>query len=111
MLQTRQQPPHLRPTGTIEIEARDSVDLALEEIREKCGLAELPRRIECYDVSTLQGTLAVASRVAFEDGKPAKSDYRRYRIKEAMGGDDYDCLREVMRRRLRKVDSEPLPIY
>ena len=91
------------------IDARDSVETALEEIREKCGLAQLPRRIECYDVSTLQGTLAVASRVAFEDGKPVKNHYRRYRIKEAMGGDDYDCLREVMRRRLRKVDSEPLP--
>ena len=91
------------------IEARDSVELALEEIRDKCALGELPRRIECYDVSTLGGTLAVASRVVFEEGKPAKHDYRRYRIKEAMGGDDYDCLREVMRRRLRKVEAEPLP--
>ncbi len=91
------------------IDARDSVEAALEEIRDKCGLAALPRRIECYDVSNLQGTLAVASRVVFEDGLPAKNDYRRYRIKDAMGGDDYDCLREVLRRRLRKVDSEPLP--
>jgi excinuclease ABC subunit C len=45
----------------------------------------------------------------FEDGRPTKKDYRRYRIKEAAGGDDYDCLREVMHRRLARVESEPLP--
>jgi excinuclease ABC subunit C len=47
--------------------------------------------------------------VVFEDGRPRKGDYRRYRIRRAAGGDDYDCLREVMRRRLGKVESEPLP--
>lgn len=89
--------------------ARDSIEGALEEIQERCGLAVLPRRIECYDVSNLQGTLPVASRVVFESGEPVKADYRRYRIKEAMGGDDYDCLREVMRRRLARHEKEPLP--
>ncbi len=91
------------------IEARDSVEVALEELREKCGLSRLPRRIECYDVSTLNGTLAVASRVVFEDGKPDKSSYRRYRIRQALAGDDYGCLREVLCRRLRRVETEPLP--
>jgi excinuclease ABC subunit C len=91
------------------LEARDSVDATLAELQERLGLAELPRRIECYDVSTLQGSLAVASRVVFEDGRPRKADYRRYRIRQAEGGDDYDCLREVMRRRLDKAESEPLP--
>ena len=91
------------------IEARSSIDAALKEVEERCGLRSVPRRIECYDVSTLQGTLAVASRVVFEDGKPLKNEYRRYRIQEAMGGDDYDCLREVMRRRLARVEQEPLP--
>jgi excinuclease ABC subunit C len=89
--------------------ARESVDAALGELQERLGLSRLPRRIECYDVSTLSGSLAVASRVVFEDGKPRKNDYRRYRIRQAVGGDDYDCLREVMRRRLDKVDVEPLP--
>jgi excinuclease ABC subunit C len=51
----------------------------------------------------------VASRVVFEDGRPCKKDYRRYRIQEAAGGDDYDCLREVMKRRLARVEEEPLP--
>jgi len=89
--------------------ARESVDAALAELQERLGLAQLPRRIECYDVSTLSGSLAVGSRVVFEDGKPRKADYRRYRIRQAAGGDDYDCLREVMRRRLDKVEAEPLP--
>jgi len=91
------------------LEARESVEAALAELQERLGLARLPRRIECYDVSTLQGSLAVASRVVFEDGRPRKADYRRYRIRQAAGGDDYDCLREVMRRRLDKVEAEPLP--
>jgi excinuclease ABC subunit C len=91
------------------LEARESVQSVLEGLQRDCGLARLPRRIECYDVSNLQGSLAVASRVVFEDGLPAKSEYRRYRIKQAMGGDDYDCLREVLTRRLAKLDSEPLP--
>ncbi len=91
------------------LEARESVDAALAEIESQCHLSRTPRRIECYDVSNLQGALPVASRVVFEDGRPSKKDYRRYRIKEATGGDDYDCLREVMRRRLARVETEPLP--
>lgn len=88
---------------------RASLDAAFEELQAKCALSALPRRIECYDVSTLAGTLAVASRVVFEDGQPDKSSYRRYRIKQALAGDDYACLREVLARRLRRIDSEPLP--
>ncbi len=91
------------------LEARESVDAALEELREKMGLAQLPRVIECYDVSNLAGTLAVASRVVFEDGQPRKADYRRYRIREAAAGDDLACMREVMARRLERADREPLP--
>jgi excinuclease ABC subunit C len=89
--------------------ARDSVDTALDELEERCRLSKRPHRIECYDVSNLQGTLAVASRVTFEDGEPVKKDYRRYRIKEAEAGDDYGCMREVLDRRLRRVETEPLP--
>jgi excinuclease ABC subunit C len=89
--------------------AKESVETALAEIHEACALERLPRRIECYDVSNLAGTLAVASRVVFEDGAPRKADYRKYKVREAMAGDDYDSLREVLRRRLERVDSEPLP--
>lgn len=89
--------------------ARESVETALEELVDRCGLGRSPRRIECYDVSNLQGSLAVASRVVFEEGEPVKRDYRRYRIREAEAGDDYACLREVLDRRLQRVPSEPLP--
>jgi len=88
---------------------RETLDATFEELRERLGLATLPHRIECYDVSTLHGTFSVASRVTFEDGKPVKNDYRRYRIHDAAGGDDYGCLREVIERRLGRRDAEPLP--
>jgi len=91
------------------LRARTSVASTLEEIRKRCNLTTLPRRIECYDVSHLQGTLAVASRVVFEDGVAVKADYRRYRIHQAKAGDDYDCLREVLQRRVVRTEAEPLP--
>jgi excinuclease ABC subunit C len=94
---------------TQRLEARESLDAALEELRERLGLRALPRRIEGYDISTLHGTLAVGSRVVFEDGQPARSLYRRYRIREAPAGDDYACLREVIARRLARAASDPLP--
>jgi excinuclease ABC subunit C len=97
--------------GTLErrIAARETMDSALADLQEKLGLANLPQRIECYDVSNLAGTLAVASRVVFESGAPDKNAYRRYRIHEAQAGDDLACMREVLTRRLDKREKEPLP--
>jgi excinuclease ABC subunit C len=94
---------------TRRLEARESVTAAMEELRVRLGLSQIPRRIEGYDVSTFRGSIAVASRVVFEDGAARKSDYRRYRIREAAADDDLACLREVFQRRLARVDSEPLP--
>jgi excinuclease ABC subunit C len=94
---------------TQRLDARESVDAALEELRDRLGLRELPRRIEGYDVSTLQGTLTVGSRVVFEDGQPLSAHYRRYRIREAAPDDDYACLREVLARRLARAAADPLP--
>jgi excinuclease ABC subunit C len=91
------------------LDARANVVATLAELQQRLSLARLPRRIECYDVSTLGGTLAVASRVAFADGQPDKSGYRRYRIRDAAAGDDFGCLREVLTRRLAKRASDPLP--
>ena len=91
------------------LDARENVLATLADLQQRLGLAQLPRRIECYDVSTLGGTLAVASRVAFADGQPDKNGYRRYRIREAAAGDDFGCLREVLSRRLERRDSDPLP--
>ncbi len=91
------------------LEARASLEGAIEELRKRLRLACPPRRIEGYDVSSFHGTLAVASRVVFEDGQPVKAGYRRYKIREAAPDDDYACLREVMQRRVQKRASEPLP--
>ncbi len=91
------------------LDARENVLATLAELQERLGLARLPRRIEGYDVSTLGGTLAVASRVAFENGQPDKNGYRRYRIRDAAAGDDFACLREVLTRRLERRESDPLP--
>ena len=91
------------------VENRESLDAALRELQEELSLQQLPRRIECYDISHLAGTLAVASRVSFVDGQPDTSGYRRYRIKEAAAGDDLACMREVIARRFAKREQDPLP--
>lgn len=80
----------------------DSITAALSEMADKLKLPVLPHRIECYDVSNIQGTAATASMAVFEDGLPLKSAYRRFRIREVKGPDDYAMLREVFRRRLKR---------
>jgi excinuclease ABC subunit C len=83
---------------------------ALAELGERSDLPRPPRRIEGYDISTLHGTLTVGSRVVFEDGLPDKSDYRRYRIREAPPDDDYACLREVIGAGSRARTASRCPI-
>lgn len=78
----------------------------LDEIMEKLSLPERPRRIECYDISTFQGTETVASQVVFEDGVPAKEHYRRYRIRTVTGIDDFASMREVLSRRFKHTEYE-----
>ncbi|RAY13885.1 excinuclease ABC subunit C [Actinomadura craniellae] len=80
--------------------------LALQEIQEALGLAEAPLRIECYDVSNLQGTDVVASMVVFEDGLPRKSEYRRFKIRTVEGQDDVRSIHEVITRRFRRHLAE-----
>ncbi|MBA2509134.1 MAG: excinuclease ABC subunit UvrC [Nocardioidaceae bacterium] len=85
---------------------------ALEELQRGLGLAEAPLRIECYDVSNLQGTQVVASMVVFEDGLPRKSEYRRFVIKGVTGQNDVASMHETLTRRFRRmlddqVDAQP----
>jgi excinuclease ABC subunit C len=82
---------------------------ALESLQAALRLNVLPRRIECYDISHLQGVFHVGSRVCFVDGQPEKDGYRRYKIREAAGGDDYAAMREVLRRRVQRIDGDPAP--
>jgi excinuclease ABC subunit C len=72
---------------------------ALEELKTYLGLPRLPKRIECYDISSIQGTAAVGSMVVFENGQPKPSHYRRFRIKTITGIDDYAMMQEVIGRR------------
>lgn len=78
----------------------------LEEIKSKFNLPEIPRRIECYDISTFQGAETVASQVVFEDGVPAKEHYRRYKIKTVEGINDFASMYEVLSRRFKHTEYE-----
>jgi excinuclease ABC subunit C len=79
---------------------------AMSEIQEALGLDDAPLRIECYDVSNLQGTHVVASMVVFEDGLARKSEYRRFAIKGTGGTDDISSIFEVITRRFRRYLAE-----
>ena len=79
---------------------------ALNELQEALGLPESPLRIECYDMSHLQGTDYVGSMVVMEDGLPKKSEYRRFKIKSGQGNDDFRAMEEVLTRRLTAYLAE-----
>jgi excinuclease ABC subunit C len=79
---------------------------ALEEIQRNLDLPEAPLRIECFDVSNLQGTQVVASMVVFEDGLPRKSDYRRFVVRRVAGQNDVAAMHEVVYRRFKRYLEE-----
>jgi excinuclease ABC subunit C len=98
----------LRERGNRD-EARRKV---LAEIQQKLCLQRLPRRMECFDISTIQGQATVASLAVVVDGEPASAEYRHYRVKTVAGSDDYAALREVLGRRLRRgLDESSLPDF
>jgi excinuclease ABC subunit C len=83
---------------------------ALTELQSALSLHEAPLRIECYDMSHLQGTDYVGSMVVLEDGLPKRSDYRRFTVKSVAGNDDYAAMDEVLTRRLTALqESKPAP--
>ncbi len=79
---------------------------ALAEIERELHLPRLPLRMECYDISNIQGRAAVGSMVVFEKGKPKPAHYRRFRIKTVFGADDYAMLQEVLRRRFKRFSLQ-----
>jgi len=89
--------------------AREDAEVTLGRLQRRLGLAKLPRVIECYDISHIQGAETVASMVVFVDGQPEKSRYRTYKIREAESPDDFACMYEVLVRRFRRAreSSEP----
>ena len=82
---------------------------ALEEIQEALELDTPPLRIECFDISNLQGTEVVASMVVFEDGLPRKSEYRRFLIRHVDGQNDVAAMHEVITRRFRRLLDDRVP--
>lgn len=90
----------LKSRWLTDINARES---AMKELQEQLNLPRLPRRVECYDISNLQGTTPVGSMVVFEDGQPKASHYRRFQIKTVDGIDDYAMMQEMLLRRFHHL--------
>jgi len=78
------------------------ISSGLQELKNRLRLPKMPRRIECYDVSNIQGTLAVGSMIVLEKGWPKPAHYRRFRIKTVAGADDYAMIQETLRRRFKR---------
>ncbi|MCC6237624.1 MAG: excinuclease ABC subunit UvrC [Dehalococcoidia bacterium] len=93
----------LRAHRTRWLSDRDKTQQALSMLQDELDLPAPPARIECYDISTIQGTSTVASMVVFKHGQPANSEYRRFRIKTVEGQDDFASMREVLTRRFRRL--------
>ena len=81
----------------------DNLQWAMSEIQEALNLPRLPRRMECYDISNIQGANPVGSMVVFQDGRAKTSDYRRFKIKSVAGVDDYSMMQEMLTRRFKRL--------
>jgi excinuclease ABC subunit C len=93
-----------------EVQKYSEVDQSVFELQKVLGLKKTPFRIECVDISHLSGTNTVASLVAFRNGRPDKKNYRKFIIKTVEGVDDFASMREVMTRRIRRLESEGIPM-
>ncbi len=87
----------------LEEARRNKVASTLDALREELALPRIPVRIECYDISNTMGTNSVASMVVFQGGRPAKGEYRRFKIRTVEGADDFASMAEVIRRRLDRL--------
>jgi len=97
-------------TAAEERLARESSSATLlSDLAERLHLSAPPKRIECYDISNIQGEMAVGSRVVFIDGKPDRALYRRYRIRGVLQSDDFAMMREVLSRRFKPESEEERP--
>lgn len=99
-------------TRTVNMYRRIAPDLkkGMEELRQSLGMPRMPATIEALDISNISGVMAVGSVVVFKNGVPSKDDYRRFRIREVEGVDDYGMIREVFRRRYGRMIEEKRPL-
>lgn len=79
---------------------------ALSKLKEKLNLTKIPNRIECYDISHISGTNQVASMVVFIAGRPAKNMYRKFKMRNQNGPNDFECLMQTLERRISELDGE-----
>jgi excinuclease ABC subunit C len=96
----------------VELQAKgakyDEMNRSIFELQKELNLSNPPLCIECFDISHLSGEDPVASMVRFVNGFPSKSNYRKYKVKMAMGGDDFASMREILTRRLTRLQAENL---
>jgi excinuclease ABC subunit C len=85
----------------------DKINSALNRLKDVLNLPQIPKRIECYDISNTQGTNPVGSMVVFADGLPAKSQYRKFKIQGKQTPDDFAMMREMLTRRLSRLQYSP----
>ncbi len=88
----------------------DFVPHSLKSLQRDLRLENVPRKIECFDNSNIQGSDPVSSLVVFEDGKPKKSEYRKYKVKSVVGPDDFASMKEVVERRYTRILQEQTPL-
>ena len=90
-----------------KIKRKDDMTIsACKRLQEVLGLKKYPRRIECFDISHISGVDKVGSMTVFIDGEPSRNDYRRFKIKTVEGNNDFECLKEVLTRRLSKLNTD-----
>ena len=89
--------------------AEDYIPRSVQALERDLRLRTVPRRMDCFDISHFQGAETVASMVVFIDGKPKKSEYRKYKIKSVHGVDDFASMKEVVERRYKRMLEEDLP--
>lgn len=96
-----------------KIEYKENIEFdktvgALTKLKEQLNLSKIPNRIECYDISHISGTNQVASMVVFIAGRPAKNMYRKFKMKNQKGPNDFECLMQTLQRRIKELDGEDL---
>ncbi|MDE2803111.1 MAG: helix-hairpin-helix domain-containing protein, partial [Chloroflexota bacterium] len=95
-----------RLTRAQRLAGQDALAAALGDLQDALNLPRLPQRIECYDISNIRGTDAVGSMVVFQDGRPKKAHYRRFKIRSVGEIDDYAMMREVLTRRFGRMAAQ-----
>lgn len=90
----------------VDLLSKGAKEKAPRELAECIGLSAPPKRIEAYDISNTGGSENVASMIVFENGRPKKSEYKKFKIKYIVGSNDYDCMREVLSRRFLRYHDK-----